>query len=150
MRGWHTILQVDVEHLASCLLHLEELGAHNNMTVLLTGPFTSKQREKTLAKVIVRRDLVLDAVRWLSENTAGWQRVDLQKLADELHSNWKPMIIDDSHEIESTNTNVEMTEQFSVVFPNANASELNGGFKTISEFKAVLEKLQSEGGTLTV
>jgi hypothetical protein len=131
IKGWHSFYEVNPNHTMAVLQEVEHFTNVKNIAVVLCGPFTSRQKEKVLKKVQVNVVRVMEAFNWLKANNRLYDNVPYPKIE-------APMIIDNSHNVESENSDIEIKEEIKVVFPDGAVH--TGGCADGAEFdKAVAE-----------
>ena len=95
-----------------------------------------------------RTDKVITAVEWLCSNHKTWKKIDFDEVREAV-KDWKPIIIDESETINSSNdpehSNIEETESFSCYFPDGSVTNNSGGLDDPEEFKKIVEEAQQRG-----
>ena len=120
--------------------------AEKNVAVVLSGAFTTKQKESVRKRMQIRLEKVIAALHWLSLNN----RYYFELTFDEIESLTCPEIETiDTHEgvpeSESVDEGLEATEEFRVVFPNHNSKD-NGCQGAIGEFKEMVQSIRQSKG----
>ena len=115
--------------------------------VILSGPFTRAQKALTMKKTAVRWRLLQRAMKWLKEHNHLYKDFELPE--------WrkiKPIVIDDTTEVETENQNVERMFKITAVFPDSNRPEsYNGGYSSRSEFlENTLNNMMDEDADATI
>ena len=114
IKGWHSFYDVDPSHTSAVLDQVSALTQHDNIAVVLNGPFTREQKLKVLDKVQVNIPRVREAFAWLQANNKFYANAPTPNF-DDLPN---PIIIDNSNNVESENTDIELKEEIKVVFPD--------------------------------
>jgi hypothetical protein len=92
IRGWHTFFEASVGQSIGVLQQTEAWNLRNGMFVILCGPFTSGQKAAVLRRMILRRDKVIKAYKWLRVNNKQYENEHIPN-PEELP---EPCIIDQS------------------------------------------------------
>ena len=127
LKGSLSYYKVEMESIARAAMHLDVLGMHKNIVVILFGKMTSEQRRAAKRKSRVRVNKVLAALNWLILYNELWRlkNINLDEIRGQLSS---PVLIDNSTSDDGDgNNNVEKTESFKVFFPDGTMSSTNGG-----------------------
>ena len=146
IRGWHSLLQCDIRSTARSLHGMERLNMPNRIAVVMSGRMTNRQRNVIKKKIMIRRDVCWRALQHQMVHNVltkeELQEIDFDNLPD-------PILIDRSSllEEEIRDSNVELNEQFTIVFPDSSLDEMYGGYNTIKEFKQVLEQVSEAANT---
>lgn len=138
IKGWHSFYEVDAGHTAAVLEKVSALTETDNIAVILTGPFTPAQKEKVMRKTQVNVPYVKEALQWLKENNRLYGDMDEPKIGT-------PTIIDNSEQVESENSDIEITEEIKVVFPDGTVT--TGGCTSQEEFEKAVAELRSNCST---
>jgi len=148
MRGWHNLYENDVEGIARTLNQVSNYGNDNVIVCLLLGPFTPLQKQYVKNHMLVRPDFVLSALFWLKSNNPLYQEIKIPDPNDVE----TPLIIDDSENVESGDSNIESRMEYTVVFPGTdNFSSSNGGCMTQEEFrKEVIDAMDTTTETTII
>ena len=140
LKGVMSFFRVEERKVASGLIQLEQMGLNKNIVVLLTGKMTSEQRQRATEKADgIRTDKCIAALEWLIVNHPKWRGIDLEKLRDEFAGR-RPVVVDNSTEVESENANVETEEQFVCYVPDGTLDEQFGGFEDPEAFKQYVDQ----------
>jgi hypothetical protein len=109
--------------------------------VILAGAFTSTQKALTLKRTDVKWDNISRALVWLSSNNKLYEDEDIN-VTDII----EPIVLEEIHEVESENTNIERVFEMNAVFPDSGTfNSASGGYDTRSGFReATLEKMLCE------
>jgi hypothetical protein len=146
MTGMHSLYDVSLAHVAGSLDHMEQLGFPAVIACVLSGPFTSFQKQFVLRKMTINRHKVKAAFAWLRSNNVFYENITDQ----EIDGIPEPIFIDRSSECPSENNNVEMTESFDFVFPDATCTEANAGMDTLEQNRQVILELKKKGHAFTL
>lgn len=68
IKGWHSLYYNDLSHFEAVQEHVQEIVKTPTISVVLVGPFTTKQRAITLKRTTVRWSLVRKALAWLKQH----------------------------------------------------------------------------------
>ena len=139
IKGWQSLLKCDMKGIVRSLHGMERLSLPNRIAVVLTGPMSKRQKEQILKKSMIRRDICWRAIQKLLVINETYREefkdFDMDNIQD-------PILIDRSVDTEKhIENNIEITEEFTVVFPDATLNETYGGFDTVQDFKKVLEEV---------
>jgi hypothetical protein len=146
MTGMHSLYDVNLAHLASSLERMEQLGFPTVIACVLSGPFTSFQKQYVLRKMMINRLKVKRALTWLRTNNILFANIT----DAEIENLPEPIFIDRSSECESENNNVEMTEAFDFIFPDATCTTANAGLDTLEQNRQVVLELKKKGHDFTL
>jgi PIF1-like helicase/Helitron helicase-like domain at N-terminus len=135
IKGWHCFYEVDPNHTAAVLQHVGQFTDSNNIAVVLCGPFTTSQKERVLQKVQVNVEWVLEAFQWLKANNRLYKDTVMPVLM-------QPIIIDNSQNVESENTDIEIQEEIKVVFPDGSVKM--AGCSDGAEFDKALAEIRTK------
>ena len=120
----------------------------NHVKVVFIGVFTKNQRERILKRCDINLGRVVRLLKWLSVNNCFYSTLTFPEI-DTL-----PLpqieIVDESDEVDSENENVELTEDFKVVFPEGDMSEQNCGLESIELFMEVVDKVCESGKNMEI
>ena len=105
--------------------------------MVLTGPFTSLQKNRVLEKVNVNIPHVEEAFIWLKANNNFYAQLPIPTFTS-------PTIIDNSKEVEDGNTDIELKEELRVVFPDGTIH--TGGCADQEAFEKVIADLRTQCG----
>jgi PIF1-like helicase/Helitron helicase-like domain at N-terminus len=151
LRGWHSMMEVDLQPVAFTLHGMShaELNFPDMIMLVLCGPMTPAQVARVLDKVKASRRDMIDGINWLIENNIEY-RTRFPNGSFDCDSIPQPKIVNKSTCAESTNTNIELTEEMSIVFPDPTLDETTGGFQSAAEFKKVISEINHCTTTATV
>ncbi|CAB9528286.1 expressed unknown protein [Seminavis robusta] len=135
IKGWHSFYEVDPAHTTSVLQAVKQFTDSNNIAVVLSGPFTPEQRERVLKKMHVNVEWVTEAFHWLKENNRLYHDLELPTIAN-------PTVIDNSYNVESENSDIEIKEEMKVIFPDATIR--TAGCADASEFDRAIAEIRSK------
>ena len=148
MRGYHTFLKVDVEQIYNHTHMIDDIVEGNTISLVLSGGFTKRQKEMTMARYSIRLDRVKAALSWLRCHNIHYKSIsqyDIERMPDPVIT-----ISDNSLEMESEDSNMEIIESFRVVFPDGYLNDRSGGNKKVSEFKELIRELEGNGHDISV
>ena len=148
IKGFHTFLKLDIQKLCNATRLIDNFIKTDHVKVVLVGGFTKQQKEKVLKRLEINLQRVISLLKWLSINNSFYFSLefpDIEKLPPP-----KIEIIDATNDDESENENVELTEDFKVVFPEGHTTEHNSGMDSIDSFLKLVHKLQSTGKSLEI
>jgi len=132
MRGWHNLYENDVEGIARTLNQVSEYSGDNVILCILMGPFTPLQKQFVKNNMLVRPDYVLRAFHWLKQHNQLYRDITIPNENDLA----TPLIIDDTDNVESQDTNIESRMEYTIVFPETDRiSAINGGCMSQEEFR---------------
>ena len=140
LKGWHSFCDVSVGHTTAVLGAVSRFTQSENIGVVLSGPFTSSQKERVLSKTQVNTAWVLEAFEWLRRNNRLHRDMEAPTIA-------APVVIDNSEEVESENTDIERTEEIKVVFPDSTVK--TGGSESGAEFDLALAEIRAKCAGVT-
>jgi hypothetical protein len=96
------------------------------------GPFTPLQKQFVKNNMLVRPNSVLCALHWLKQHNQLYRDITIPNENDLA----TPLIIDDTDNVESQDTNIESRMEYTVVFPETDRiSAINGGCMSQEEFR---------------
>lgn len=134
IKGWHTFFRNNHVTQKENLETLAKNQLQGNVFVVLSGPFTTKQRDRAKEAVEVNVPKVLRAIEWLVKNNPKYKNDPIpteQTLP-------MPILLEDSNETldkEPADFEIENKISYTVVFPDKELPEpTNGGFKNQEEF----------------
>ena len=133
IKGWHSFYKVNPSHTMSSMNSVSALTSSDNIAVVLTGPFTPEQKAKVKSRTVVRVEMMEEAFLWLKANNPLCHSESMPQFQ-------KPIITDNSTEVESENTDIETKEDIKVIFPDGTAS--TGGCATKIEFEKAVSELK--------
>ena len=137
IKGWHSFYDVNPSHTTAVLNDVAKLTQSENIAVVLYGPFTPQQKNKVLEKVNVNIANVLEAFSWLKTNNRLFADLDPPDFIT-------PIIIDNSEEVISENTDIELKEEIKVVFPDGTIH--TGGCNDRESFEKTLADIRAKCG----
>ena len=150
LKGAMSFFRVEERKVASGLIQVEQMGLNNNIVVLLSGKMTAEQRRRATEKGNgVRTAKCLQALEWLTVNHPKWKDINIQTLRDEFAGR-TPVVVDNSKEVESENSNVETEEQFVCYVPDGTLDEQFGGFEDPEAFKQYVDQMHQKNFKVTV
>ena len=135
IRGWHSMVEVDLTQVQRTLRGMDHttLGFPDSITVVLDGPMTDAQYKILRKKVNASRRNMLHVLKWLIDNNSYY--AEHFKSVPNIEDIPVPQIIEKVHIVDSIDANIELTEQMSMVFPDATLDETTGGFQSPEDFK---------------
>ena len=139
IKGWHSFYDVDAGHTMAVLESVGKLTQRNNIAVVLCGPFTTEQYRILEKKTRVDPHKVLAAFEWLKANNPLYANLEKPEIG-------QPQIIDTSHRVESSCSDIETKEELTVVFPNGTVT--TGGCNDGSEFEEAIAEIRSKTNDL--
>lgn len=139
-KGSLSFFKVDMSRIVRAAAHFDVLGLHNSIVILLYGNMTEAQKAKAREYSRVRPHHILRAIDWLIRNNVEWENAPSVEYFQQRLKN--PIVIDNSKDVESENSNIEESESFSVFFPDGTLNPLNGGRGSINEFKEFVHAAQ--------
>ena len=143
--GFHSLLKTNLVKKKAALHQLQVVKEiPERVTVLLHGGMTEAQKKQILHKCKIRPQVCQKAIEWLLKHNIlvrrDWdeenQRLELDKLPE-------PLILDESSTIETIDTNIESKMEITVVFPDSTLDIRNGGYKTVDEFKKIVDDFRN-------
>ena len=137
IKGWHSFYDVDPAYTTAVLQQVSSLTNSDNIAVVLSGPFTSLQKNRVLEKVHVNIPNVEEAFNWLKANNNFYAQLPIPTFTS-------PTIIDNSKEVEDGNTDIELKEEIRVVFPDGTIH--TGGCADQEAFEKVIADLRTQCG----
>ena len=148
IKGFHTFLKLDIQKVCNATRLIDNFINADHVKVVLVGGFTNAQKEKVLKRLDINLERVILLLKWLSLNNPFYSALkfpDIEKLPPP-----NIEIVDATNDDESENENVELTEDFKVVFPEGHTSEHNSGMGSIESFISLVHKLQSTNQNLEI
>ena len=91
MKGFHTMMRSNVTHTATSLSTIKKMTGKNNITCVLSGPFTDRQREKAEEVTSISASKVIDAYAHLHDQNHLYNALAIPD-EDDIP---EPVIIDD-------------------------------------------------------
>ena len=150
LKGWHSMNEVDVRQVQRTLRGMDHktLGFPDSITIVLSGPMTDAQYMKAKRKTNVSRKKMLQALAWFIENNCYYaKQFESIPTMEEIPM---PQVIDNVHIVDSVDTNFELTEQMSMVFPDDTLDETTGGFDSVEDFKKIISDINRGNTSVTV
>jgi Helitron helicase-like domain at N-terminus len=134
IKGWHSFYDVDPNYTNAVLQQVSHVTENKNIAVVLCGPFTPEQKEKVLSKVEVDTEKIQIAFAWLKQHNHLYAYATMPQLG--------PItIINNSREVESENSDIEIKEEIKVIFPDSTIH--TGGCNDYEEFQQALAEIRS-------
>ena len=133
IKGWHSFYDVNPGHTVGVLNEVCKLTEKDNICVVLSGPFTVEQKEKVMKKTRVRVEKVMEALEWLKQNNHLYKDVVIPTMGD-------PVVVDNTEEVESESSDIEIREEIRVVFPDSSAKI--GGQEDTEQMKKAIADLR--------
>ena len=124
-KGSLSFFKVDMSRIVRAVAHFDVLGLHNAIVILLYGNMTEAQKAKARKYSRIRPGHMLRAIDWLKRNNVEWESAPSVEYFRQRLKN--PIVVDNSKNVESENSNIEESESFSVFFPDGTLNTLNGG-----------------------
>ena len=140
IKGWHTFYEVDPGHTAAVMGSVGKLTELNNIAVVLCGPFTARQKERVMKKIQVNVEWIKEAFEWLRAHNIHYRDMPMPTVG-------KPKVVDTSEEVESGNSDIEVKEEISVIFPDGTAR--TGGCNSGEEFDKSIAELRAAAPNTT-
>ena len=138
IKGWHSFCDVNPGHSVGVMQEVKKLTQKDNICVMLSGPFTSEQKDRVLKKTRVRIDKVQTAFDWLKANNHLHKDVE----APEMET---PIVVDCTEEAQSESSDTETREEMRVVFPDCSAKI--GGHEDPRELMKAIAELKTKIST---
>lgn len=150
IKGWHSMVEVDLSDVQRTLRGMDhyQLGFPDSITVVLEGPMTIAQYKVVKKKVHSSRKKMLQVLQWYIDNNYLYAKHF--KSLPNIRDIPTPRIIERVKIVDSVDTNIELTEQMSMVFPDDNLNETTGGFRSIDEFKEVISEINKGNTAVTL
>ena len=150
IRGWHSMVEVDLTQVQRTLRGMDHttLGFPDSITVVLDGPMTDAQYKILRKKVNASRRNMLHVLKWLIHNNCYYAE-HFQSVPN-IEDIPVPQIIEKVHIVDSIDANIELTEQMSMVFPDATLDETTGGFQSPEDFKKVISEINQGNTAVTL
>jgi hypothetical protein len=139
IKGWHCFYEITPSHTMAVLQTVADLTQAENIAVVLSGPFTTRQKERILQKTHINTANVLHAFAWLKRNNRLYADIPAPT------SIGTPILVDNSHEVESDNSDIETKEEVRVVFPDGTVE--TGGCADGAEFDKVIADIRAKCGS---
>jgi hypothetical protein len=151
LQGWQNMVEVKVDELEATLrgMNHPHLNFPDSIYIVLTGPMTEAQQQKARAKTQVSVAKMRAALDWLIANNIWYKErfPDGQYDPDTIP---KPIIIDKVDVKDSIDTNIELTEETCLVFPDSTLDETTGGCDNVETFKEVIALMNRGNTAVTV
>ena len=138
IKGWHSFYDINPLHVAGVLQQVSTLTENDNIAVVLSGPFTTEQRNKVLQKTKVNIPNVVAALEWLRKNNTLYADVPIPLFG-------QPTIIDNSSVVDGEISDIELKEEIKVVFPDGAIN--TGGCQDKETFERALEDLRAKSSS---
>ena len=150
IQGWHSMLEVEVSDVHRTIrgMNHHDLCFPDCITIVMTGPMTQAQHAKIKRKATVSKEKMLVALTWLIENNVLYRK-HFQSYPN-INEIPTPQILDRAKIVESVNSNIELTENMSMVFPDITLDETTGGFKNTDDFKEVISEINKGNTAVTL
>ena len=114
------------------------------VTVVLHGDMTDAQKKKILQKCKIRPDKCQKAIEWLLKNNILIKHdSETEQETLDLDSLPEPLILDESSAVQTVDTNIESRMEITVVFPDSTLDLRNGGYKTVDEYKKIVDDFKN-------
>ena len=150
LRGWHSMVEVEIRDVHRTLqgLNHKDLNFPDIIAIVLTGPMTAAQLQRAKNKATASKNKMLAALHWFIANNIHYRK----KFGDGFDPNLipEPVIVNRTTPVDSVNTNIELTEEMNVVFPDATLDETTGGFHNADDFKEVISEINKGNTSVTV
>jgi hypothetical protein len=126
----------------------EYTGGKNVILCIRLGPFTPLQKQFVKNKMMVTPDKVIWALQWLKHNNDLYCDITIPN-RDDLAT---PLIIDNTQNEESMDSNIESRMEYTVVFPDTSRiTSLNGGCMTKDELiEQVFNQMQTTSDMMVI
>lgn len=134
IKGWHTFFDTNPSYTAAVLNNVSTLTSCDDIGVVLCGPFTPQQKNQVVRKIQVNIPKTLAAFEWLKQNNVLYENEPVPALKT-------PIIIDQSETVQSENTDIEMQEQLTVIFPDGTIN--SGGQNNMEEMEKAIAELRA-------
>jgi hypothetical protein len=144
--GMHSLYDVNLAHVEGSLEHMERMGFPKVIACVISGPFTKNQKKHIRQKMTINRDNVVAALQWLRANNIHYKDIDQNMI----NSIPQPTVIDTSEQCNSENNNVEMSETYTFVFPDATCNTANAGCDNTQQLKEILLELKKKGNDFSL
>jgi hypothetical protein len=141
IRGWHTLYDGNVGHMASTLQQFPGLNINNNISCVLCGPFTTGQFLKIKERMFVNCEKVIAALEWLQKNNVLYEDAVIPNKEDTP----QPIIIDNNEaRDESEDALIENRIDVTIQFPDpSEPTETHGGLGSADELEKTMMELHS-------
>ena len=141
MKGWHSMLEVDLSQVERTLRGMthSDLGFPDSIVVILEGPMTRAQYRRAKNKSNASRKNMMKVLEWYIRN--NYLYAEHFKAIPNMDDIPTPQLIERVKIVESADTNIELTEEMSMVFPDDSLDETTGGFGSIEEFKEMISEI---------
>lgn len=144
IKGFHSLVKTDIQKISNTLPLIQALHTTDHIKVVMAGHFTTKQREKVRTRCAINITRVKRMLKWFrlhNRNYSSLTDIDIDSLPVPVVEVIDANSVDD----DSENENVELTEDFRVVFPDGVMDERTGGFETAEEFVSLLDRVRKAG-----
>ena len=134
--------------ISTAMMRMEAIGLNTDVVVLLHGRMTVKQKEAAKKHNTVRVSKLIAALEWLVQNNDEWKKkkINLDEIRQHIRT---PTLIDDTQVVEGSEDqeqrNIEETETFRVFFPDGSMNQIEGGQKSMEDFKQKVQDLRFSG-----
>ena len=144
-------MKVDLQHVMDTTQSLTKYFNLDNVGVVLTGPYTKKQKHILERKCNIRLDRILDALHWLMKNNRHYSHLT-EKDLENLPQPKVQILLDENAEEESSGQDsIEEQVTYKVVFPDRMISQETGGHGSMEAFKSVIRRCKHlDGNTITI
>jgi hypothetical protein len=140
IKGWHTFFDTNPYYTAAVLNNVSTLTSSDDIGVVLCGPFTPQQKDQVLRKIQVNIPRTLAAFEWLKQNNLQYTNEPTPTLRT-------PVIIDQSETVQSENTDIELQEQLTVIFPDGTVN--TGGQNNMDDMEKAIAELRAKAPNVT-
>ena len=144
LKGTLSFMKVSRKAIAKAVGTLESMDLNENVLILYSGELTKWQKERVKELYTVRPEKLVNAVNWLEENNSRWSKVNKAEVLRDLQSK-KPVVVDNSEEVEGSNSNVEKQHILTCYYPDGAVDTAHGGLERPEDFKKWVSDLASKG-----
>ena len=150
LRGWHSMVEVEIRDVYRTLQGLDHKDLHfpDVIAIVLSGPMTAAQLRMAKNKATASKQKMIAGLHWLIENNIHYKKKFAGGFDPSLIP--EPVILDRTTPVDSVNTNIELTEEMNIVFPDATLDETTGGFQNVNDFKEVIAEINRGNTSVTV
>ncbi len=143
VQGWHTIFKNPNMMTLGQFANVADSGLEGNVLVVLSGPFTTMQKDLTKEGALCNKEKMFEAIQWLIQFNY-YHKEDVLPDPDNLPV---PAILDKEVQIvDSEDVNIENRITTTVLFPDKDLPDpTNGGFKNQDEFRDFVARHQQTG-----
>ena len=141
IRGYHSITKTNLSHTMECLERISDITGSQQVSVILSGPFTSAQKEEALNAVQISIERCKRAIEWLRANNHLYNQVHFPNGIEE-YIFPEPILLDQSTEVDSTDNAKERIMEKVILFPElSETTTQNGGMESNKAFtnKMIME-----------